>query len=838
MADADADAMGDEGEMDSFEDEIAKLQKDIDRLELEEEIGQIERNAAALIQVFVRARNARKTRARQKMAELSRLLQGKISKEANVLSDDVIRSISPFIAALDQGDDALRLLAPPTDGQYGFLSDKLFEQHPLRMGWGVRARIRICENGVRVRSRQAIIQIQERIMSLLEFDPELHDFLTKSRASQQAEFLKQLEVEMDLNDAKAKAKAKALQEEEDAKHLKQLEVTEDHRRKLKHSPEHVFELLKFIVSMTWGQYQAIGTSAEDNKVFQATRIFGEEAKKRLLKFARLAHDNDIIVTMLAKGTIEGRIPAHAWTELCKRVGEPIGAEGSGHYLREHGLATGKDARKENMEKLQGMMVTSPCQLLSFGNFISLDAIGGDCKCERGTLEEEFTGLICFLPPGTWDPKPGSDIPYAALRVCFRPVEGGSIKAWQIEMTRHPHFLGWDAPIYVGKQTRKAHLIVIDTTDVEMEFLSRCFNHARDGIPGEMTGHQKYSLRHGDVVGVPVCAKGYTGPVSRYLCVVTCEGDQGYNKASCYYNMFTGGLRVPDISSIARGDVMDLVDMVDAPLPTMMCAAGGTEEAKECCICLEDLGLDVTSCGDDAHGFCLDCLKKHLLESGQVTLATTGILGCPDPDCDRHIPEDNIFQMFAKDPTIPPLYLRPIGKYHVSMELKALKLAEKKEAEMTPLTRLLDEIADVLLRGCTWQCPDCGVHGIKDAACIHMTCVCTKTWCYACGRLSDECLRGAGGCDTGSSFIEEIDDWSGHGLSPGDALHEFHRLRCMALLKILKEKTDPSLWAQVREHSPTLLNDTPAPGFSIDWDALEGPCTHPCFGDTLLESIIM
>ena len=37
-----------------------------------------------------------------KMAELSRLLQGQISRKANLLSDDVIRSISPFIAALDQ----------------------------------------------------------------------------------------------------------------------------------------------------------------------------------------------------------------------------------------------------------------------------------------------------------------------------------------------------------------------------------------------------------------------------------------------------------------------------------------------------------------------------------------------------------------------------------------------------------------------------------------------------------------------------------------------------------------------------------------------------------------
>jgi hypothetical protein len=43
------------------------------------------------------------------------------------------------------------------------------------------------------------------------------------------------------------------------------------------------------------------------------------------------------------------------------------------------------------------------------------------------------------------------------------------------------------------------------------------------------------------------------------------------------------------------------------------------------------------------------------------------------------------------------------------------------------------------------CPKCGIAGMKDDACTHMTCLnCSQLWCYFCGKKTEDCDRAPDG----------------------------------------------------------------------------------------------
>ena len=101
----------------------------------------------------------------------------------------------------------------------------------------------------------------------------------------------------------------------------------------------------------------------------------------------------------------------------------------------------------------------------------------------------------------------------------------------------------------------------------------------------------------------------------------------------------------------------------------------------------------------------------------------------------------------------------------------------------------------------FSCPGCGLTGMKDGECTHMTCIgCRTTWCYVCGldTASDECSKAndpdrspeyahnvnwhtrLGRCPMYLSEINQVDD-----TYPEDddgALHTLHRQRALRLLR--------------------------------------------------------
>lgn len=51
--------------------------------------------------------------------------------------------------------------------------------------------------------------------------------------------------------------------------------------------------------------------------------------------------------------------------------------------------------------------------------------------------------------------------------------------------------------------------------------------------------------------------------------------------------------------------------------------------------------------------------------------------------------------------------------------------------------------DAIERGTSMSCPSCGLRGVKDEACTHMTCAsCQTVWCYLCGldAASEQCSK--------------------------------------------------------------------------------------------------
>ncbi|CAF2811997.1 unnamed protein product [Rotaria sp. Silwood2] len=97
-----------------------------------------------------------------------------------------------------------------------------------------------------------------------------------------------------------------------------------------------------------------------------------------------------------------------------------------------------------------------------------------------------------------------------------------------------------------------------------------------------------------------------------------------------------------------------------------------------------------------------------------------------------------------------------------------------------------------------SCPKCGLAGMKDDSCTHMTCQkCSQVWCYFCGKRLEDCNRATGGtngiidhnhnwhinpnrCPMYFTQIQDFDTrWPNNEI---DCLNMFHRIRTLRLLR--------------------------------------------------------
>lgn len=68
-----------------------------------------------------------------------------------------------------------------------------------------------------------------------------------------------------------------------------------------------------------------------------------------------------------------------------------------------------------------------------------------------------------------------------------------------------------------------------------------------------------------------------------------------------------------------------------------------------------------------------------------------------------------------------------------------------------------------------------------------------------------------------------------------ARDEFHRRRIAYYLRLVKQRSDPELWGELRTTYPLLLENTPTAGRRICWDEID-TTEMPLFGDTLVTEL--
>ncbi|CAF1220169.1 unnamed protein product [Rotaria magnacalcarata] len=117
------------------------------------------------------------------------------------------------------------------------------------------------------------------------------------------------------------------------------------------------------------------------------------------------------------------------------------------------------------------------------------------------------------------------------------------------------------------------------------------------------------------------------------------------------------------------------------------------------------------------------------------------------------------------------------------------------------------------------CPNCGLAGMKDGACTHMTCPkCSQLWCYFCGKKVEDCDRAR---DSNNGIFDHNHNWERnpkrcpmyltqiHEVNdrwPEDefeCLAIFHRNRSLRLLREAFEKLGEERIKQVDAHFNTI-----------------------------------
>ncbi|CAM2721713.1 unnamed protein product [Rotaria socialis] len=117
------------------------------------------------------------------------------------------------------------------------------------------------------------------------------------------------------------------------------------------------------------------------------------------------------------------------------------------------------------------------------------------------------------------------------------------------------------------------------------------------------------------------------------------------------------------------------------------------------------------------------------------------------------------------------------------------------------------------------CPTCGLAGMKDDACTHMTCLkCSQLWCYFCGKKVEDCERAR---DSNNGIFDHNHNWERNPkrcpmyltqLSELDnrwpedefeCLAMLHRNRSLRLLREAFEKLGEERIKQVDDHFNTI-----------------------------------
>jgi hypothetical protein len=126
------------------------------------------------------------------------------------------------------------------------------------------------------------------------------------------------------------------------------------------------------------------------------------------------------------------------------------------------------------------------------------------------------------------------------------------------------------------------------------------------------------------------------------------------------------------------------------------------------------------------------------------------------------------------------------------------------------------------------CPSCGLAGMKDDACTHMTCpTCAQLWCYFCGKKVEECNRTQNGtngildhnyhwefnpnrCPMYLTQICDLDDRWPEG-DEEQCLVIFHRIRSLRLLREIYGILGEERINELNEH----FNILTTCGFTLD-----------------------
>jgi hypothetical protein len=146
------------------------------------------------------------------------------------------------------------------------------------------------------------------------------------------------------------------------------------------------------------------------------------------------------------------------------------------------------------------------------------------------------------------------------------------------------------------------------------------------------------------------------------------------------------------------------------------------------------------------------------------------------------------------------------------------------AELADDKKMFDEAIEA---GQKLSCPKCGLAGMKDDSCTHMTCpTCSQIWCYFCGKRLEECDKTQGGtngifdhnhnwdtnpnrCPMYFTQIQDIDErWAD---DEEQCLIMFHRNRSLRLLREVYNVLGSDRMNQLNRHF-NILNSC---GFSLD-----------------------
>ena len=213
-----------------------------------------------------------------------------------------------------------------------------------------------------------------------------------------------------------------------------------------------------------------------------------------------------------------------------------------------------------------------------------------------------------------------------------------------------------------------------------------------------------------------------------------------------------------------------------------------------------------------------------------------------------IPSTTLARVLSTDPIALEAYesakRRLIQAQHDQEQAENGAAQVQREQESTPVEKLQQVIVDALSRGGYVPCPECGQHGQKNDACMHMRCPCGTRYCYCCGRQrgdgTENCRSDGSGCDYPSPYLENHPGWNEFSLNEEEsaglgALHEFHRRRMAYFLRQVKVNYPAELWDQLRQEHRNLLDATPTDGRCIEWDEIN-TAEPPLFGNTRVEQL--